>query len=76
MATESVTQARTDAPGTPLPRNIGRPATEALLLAGMDSLEGLDGASARELLRLHGVGPVAIARLRDALAAIGRSFRD
>ena len=62
--------------GTPLPRKIGRPATAALTLAGYDRLERLDGASATELLRLHGVGPTAIARLRDALAAAGRSFRD
>ena len=62
--------------GTPLPRTIGRPATDALHLAGIDTLEQLDGASATELLRLHGVGKVAVARLRDALVATGRSFRD
>lgn len=59
-----------------LPRSIGRPATAALTLAGYDRLDRLDGASASELLRLHGVGSVAIARLRVALAATGRSFRD
>ena len=62
--------------GTPLPRSIGRPATDALRLAGYDSLERLDGVSARALLQLHGVGPTAIARLRDALAATGRAFGD
>lgn len=76
MAAGSVTQPRRDTPATPLPRNIGRPATAALTLVGYDTLESLDGASAQELLRLHGVGPVAIARLREALAAAGRSFRD
>ena len=74
LAAGSVSQARREA--APLPRNIGRPATDALALAGYDTLERLDGASARELLRLHGVGPMAIARLREALAASGRSFRD
>ena len=69
-------QARRDAPGTRLLRNIGRPATAALNLAGYDRLEQLHGASARNLLRLHGVGPVAIARLREALAATGGGFRD
>ncbi len=59
-----------------LPRNIGRPATAALTLAGYDSLDRLAGASASDLLKLHGVGPAAIARLRVALAATGRSFRD
>jgi hypothetical protein len=63
-------------PNSGLPRNIGRTATAALTLAGYDRLERLDGASAGELLRLHGVGPAAIARLRVALAATGRSFRD
>jgi hypothetical protein len=67
---------RTTLPGTTLPRNIGRTATAALTLAGYDHLERLDGASTGELLRLHGVGPAAITRLRDALAATGRSFRD
>jgi hypothetical protein len=71
-----MTQPHEEPRGTPLPRAIGRPATEALRLAGIERLEQLDGASARELLRLHGVGQVAIARLRDALAATGRAFRD
>ena len=64
------------AEGTPLPRNIGRPATQALNVMGIDRLEQLDGASAKELLQLHGMGPVAIARLREALAATGRAFKD
>ncbi|MEO8273843.1 MAG: DNA-binding protein [Chloroflexota bacterium] len=63
-------------PGSALPRSIGRPATSALTLAGYDRLERLDGASVSELLRLHGVGPAAIARLRDALASTGRTLRD
>jgi hypothetical protein len=62
--------------GTPLPANIGRPATAALTLAGYDRLERLDGASARALLRLHGVGPTAVERLRAALEATGCSLRD
>ena len=61
---------------TGLPTTIGRPATAALRLAGYGSLERLDGASSKALLRLHGVGPVAVARLREALAATGRAFRD
>ena len=76
MAARSVTKPEADAAGATLPRNIGRPATQALTLAGYHRLEQLDGVSANELLRLHGVGPTAIARLREALAATGRSFRD
>jgi DNA repair protein RadC len=71
-----MTRPHDETQGTLLPRAIGRPATEALRLAGIDRLEQLDGASAKELLRLHGVGKAAIARLRDALAATGRAFRD
>jgi DNA repair protein RadC len=76
VAAGSVSGDRKGDRATPLPRNIGRPATDALTLAGYDSLERLDGASPKALLRLHGVGPVAIARLREALAADGRSMRD
>ena len=71
-----MTRPSSGASGTALPRNIGRPATAALALAGYERLDQLDGASSKELLRLHGVGPAAIARLRAALAATGRSFRD
>jgi hypothetical protein len=71
-----VTSGRDRAEETPLPRTIGRPATAALHLAGYERLEQLDGVSAKELLKLHGVGQVAIARLREALAATGRGFRD
>lgn len=71
-----MTNQRRASEGTPLPRSIGRPATAALVLAGYDRLERLDGASATELLRLHGVGPLAIARLREALAATGRALRE
>jgi hypothetical protein len=71
-----VTRATPERRRDALPRNIGRPATDALTLAGYDSLDRLARARASELLQLHGVGPVAITRLREALAATGRSFRD
>ena len=70
----------TPAPGAParttFPRSIGRPATAALALAGYDHLEQLHGVRSKDLLRLHGVGPTAVARLRDALAATGRALLD
>lgn len=59
--------------GTSLPR-IGAPASRALTAAGYTTLESLDGASVAELLALHGVGPIAIERLRPALAALGLAF--
>ncbi|MFN8081680.1 MAG: hypothetical protein U0Q19_19145 [Kineosporiaceae bacterium] len=54
--------------GTSLPR-IGAPASRALTAAGFTTLESLDGVKVAELLALHGVGPIAIERLRPALAA-------
>jgi hypothetical protein len=51
-----------------LPSAIGRPATRALNGAGYDRLAQLDGVPAADLLRLHGVGPKAVAVLREALA--------
>ena len=57
------------ADSTPLPRGIGAPATRALALEGITTLDDLRGADLDELLRLHGVGPKAIGILREALAA-------
>jgi len=59
--------------GTPLPR-IGAPASRALTAAGFTTLQSLDGVAVTDLLSLHGVGPIAIERLRPALAALGLSF--
>ena len=57
------------------PRGIGRPATGALLAAGYTDLTPLDGVAEKDLLRMHGVGPKAVAVLRDALAARGLALR-
>jgi hypothetical protein len=57
-----------------LPSSIGRPATRALNGAGYTRLAELHGVPAADLLRLHGVGPTAVAVLREALAARGLSL--
>jgi hypothetical protein len=57
--------------GTPLPRTIGAPATRALTAQGVTSLEQLDDWSVARLSALHGVGPIAIDRLREAQAERG-----
>jgi predicted flap endonuclease-1-like 5' DNA nuclease len=57
-----------------LPSAIGRPATRALQEAGFSDLGRLDGVAAADLLRLHGVGPKAVAVLREALAERGWSL--
>jgi hypothetical protein len=61
--------------GTPLPR-IGAPATRALRAEGIWTLEQVRDRSERELASLHGVGPIAIRFLREALAERGWTFAD
>ena len=61
--------------GSPLPRNIGAPATRALREVGVTTLEQVTAYSAEDLAAIHGVGPIAIERLRDALAEQGAGFR-
>jgi hypothetical protein len=60
--------------GTPLPRSIGAPATAALRREGLVTLESLGNVTEAQLAALHGVGPIAIARLREALADAGLGF--
>ena len=60
--------------GTPLPRSIGAPATAALRREGLVTLESLGSVTEARLAALHGVGPIAIARLREALADAGLGF--
>jgi hypothetical protein len=69
--------ADTAAPGRvgDLPRTIGRPATQALVGAGIDTLAALAEVSEAELRAMHGVGPKAVRILGEALAASGRSFK-
>ena len=62
----------TPAPG--FPKNIGAPATRALNAAGYTELKQLAGVPAAELKRLHGMGPMALGRLQEALEAQGLSL--
>ena len=62
--------------GTPLPRNIGAPATRALRNIGADTLEQVREYAPADLLALHGVGPIAIERLGEALAEHGLGWRE
>lgn len=59
------------APGRGLPRNLGRPATRALEAAGLTTLEAVAAHGRAATAALHGVGPRAVERLQDALAAAG-----
>ena len=55
--------------------NVGRPATAALGLAGIRTLEDVAEHTEAELLALHGVGPKAVRILGEALSAAGLGFR-
>lgn len=57
-------------PATDLPR-IGRPASSALALAGITTLDQVAAREPKELLALHGVGPKAIRILSETLAERG-----
>ncbi|SDK19341.1 hypothetical protein [Streptomyces indicus] len=58
-----------------LPSAIGKPATRALLGAGIESLEQVAGHSEAELLELHGMGPKAVRILQEAMTERGLTFR-
>lgn len=60
--------------GTPLPRTIGAPATRALRERGVTTLEQVATLSAGDLAAIHGVGPVAVTRLREALVERGEDL--
>ncbi|MCF6376824.1 hypothetical protein L2K70_04335 [Nocardioides KLBMP 9356] len=62
------------ATGTPLPRSIGAPATRALREAGVTTLEQVAAYSEERLAAMHGVGPIALARLGEALAENDLAF--
>ena len=59
--------------GTKLPR-ISAPATRAPRAAGITTLEQVAALTEAALAVLHGVGPIAIDRLRDALGERGSGF--
>lgn len=59
--------------GTPLPR-IGAPATRALRAEGIWTLEQVRERGEEELAALHGVGPIALRFLREALQEHGWGF--
>ena len=62
--------------GDELPPKLGAPAERALAAAGYTSLGRLTSTTEEEIAGLHGVGPSAVRRLREALVASGRSFAD
>lgn len=59
-----------------LPAGIGKPATRALLAAGVTTLEEVAQWTERDLLDLHGVGPKAIRILAEKLQQEGTSLSE
>lgn len=57
------------------PPGISGPALRALAGAGVRSIADLGHWSEADLAALHGMGPKALAVLREALAASGGRFR-
>jgi len=57
------------------PAGVSGPALRALAGAGVRSVADLARWTESDLAALHGMGPKALAALRDALEATGRSFR-
>lgn len=73
-ASLSEPRARTPQPaGTKMP-TIGATASRALRTVGIGTLEQVAALTETELASIHGVGPMAIDRLRDALVEQGLSF--
>ncbi len=58
-----------------LPGSIGKPATQALLAAGVTTLDEVIHWTECELLALHGVGPKAIRVLRESLSEQGMTLK-
>ena len=71
LAAEQREAAKGQAPGGPdaLPTAIGKPATRALLAAGVRTMSDVAARSEEELLALHGMGPKAMRVLQEALKA-------
>jgi predicted flap endonuclease-1-like 5' DNA nuclease len=59
-----------------LPNEIGKTAARELALNGITTLDQVAGHTRKELLAIHGVGPMAVRILAEALAARGLDYRD
>lgn len=64
----------TDSATHDFPREIGNPATNALLHEGYFQLAQLTSLTEADLVAIHGVGPKAVRILRETLATQGLSF--
>ncbi|CCH30896.1 hypothetical protein ABZ816_01345 [Actinosynnema sp. NPDC047251] len=63
-------------PGTEFPHRIGKTARRVLFLNGYTRYDHLTATTAKELLKLHGMGKKGITILREELAERGLAFAD
>lgn len=56
------------------PKGMGRPAARALNTAGYTEVRQLAGVPARDLEKLHGMGPKALSVIQEALRQQGLSL--
>ena len=68
--------ANPEQPKSNLPSGLAQPAQRALAGAGIHSLEQLAQFSEAEIKKLHGIGPNALEKLRQALGEKGLNFAD
>ncbi|MGO4589710.1 hypothetical protein [Paenarthrobacter sp. 2TAF44] len=59
---------------TPLPKGLAAPAKRALAHEGIETLEQLAELGEQKASKLHGMGPVAIAQLEEAMEESGITF--
>ena len=62
--------------GSEFPQAIGKVAKRELAINGFTTYDQLTGATKRELLAIHGVGPKAVRILGEELERRGASFAD
>jgi hypothetical protein len=63
-------------PDSDLLSKLSKPAQRALAQAGYLRLDQFTQLREDEVLKLHGMGPKAMEQIRQALAAIGKSFAE
>ena len=59
---------------TPLPKGLAAPARRALAHQGLETLDPLAEFGALQASKLHGMGPVAIAQLEEAMEESGIGY--
>lgn len=62
-------------PATGFLSELSAPARRALEAAGIKTLQELSAKTEKEIMKLHGMGPASLPKLRSVLATIGLTFK-